>query len=142
MNQRKAFKETLDLAYERGMHHLHLREDLSFGHLEDMYRRLSHEEFSDSKLGRWLGWAQATVVASGVATLEEMKAINKRHAGDPPQEFQPDPNTIMWVAGWITGAPSKDVGRLNRALITLAQAHGWKSLDERHQFSDKGGNDT
>ena len=86
MNQRKAFKETLDLAYERGMHHLHLREDLSFGHLEDMWRRVSREVFSDSKLGRWLGWAQATVVASGVATLEEMKAINKRNAEDMRHE--------------------------------------------------------
>ena len=78
MNQRKAFKATMDLAYERGMHLLHLRADMNFGHLEDMWRRVSREEMSESKLGRWLGWAQATVVASGVATLEEMKQINRR----------------------------------------------------------------
>lgn len=80
MNQRHAFKETMDLAYERGMHRLHLREDMSFRHLEDMWKRVSREDFSEAKLGRWLGWAQATVVASGVATLEEMKQINQRFA--------------------------------------------------------------
>jgi hypothetical protein len=85
MNQRKAFKATMDLAYERGMHHLILREDLSFRHLEDMYRQVNKQEFSEAKLGRWLGWAQATVVASGVATLEDMKGINKRYS----EEYNP-----------------------------------------------------
>jgi hypothetical protein len=36
--------------------------------------------FSDAKLGRWLGWAQCAVVASGVATLTDMKEINQAHA--------------------------------------------------------------
>lgn len=34
------------------------------------------EKFSDAKMGRWLGWAQAAVVAMGAGTLEEMKEIN------------------------------------------------------------------
>ncbi len=38
----------------------------------------SEKGFSEGKLGRWLGWAQASVVAMGLASLEDMKEINKR----------------------------------------------------------------
>jgi hypothetical protein len=40
----------------------------------------TEKSFSDGKLGRWLGWAQAAVVAMGAGTLEDMKTINKRCA--------------------------------------------------------------
>jgi hypothetical protein len=36
--------------------------------------------FSDGKMGRWLGWAQAAVVAMGCGTLEDMKSINRKWA--------------------------------------------------------------
>lgn len=37
--------------------------------------------FSEGKLGRWLGWAQAAVVAINLATLDDMKAINIKWSG-------------------------------------------------------------
>lgn len=78
MNQRQAFKDTLDLAIEREMPDY---PGTSYGleHLKDMWFRLD-EEFSEAKVGRWLGWAQACVVIDGLATLDEMKAINLRNA--------------------------------------------------------------
>lgn len=81
MNQKEAFRATLELAWERGMHFKEeeLKPDLTYRHLVGMFERVT-PAFSESKLGRWLGWAQAAVVASGVATLEEMKHINMEHA--------------------------------------------------------------
>lgn len=80
MDQRRAFKETLDLAIERDMPDY---PGTSFGleHLKDMWSRLD-KNFSDAKVGRWLGWAQACVVIDGLATLEEMKQINLKYADD------------------------------------------------------------
>jgi hypothetical protein len=80
MNQRKAFEDTLSLAAWRGMPDSP-GSTLGFAHISDMYSRIE-DGFSESKLGRWLGWAQCAVVASGVATLEEMKEINLRNSDD------------------------------------------------------------
>lgn len=44
-------------------------------HLVSMRERIT-DDFSEAKLGRWLGWAQCAVVFSGVATLDEMKHLN------------------------------------------------------------------
>lgn len=53
-----------------------------------MQSRIS-PDFSEAKLGRWLGWAQAAVVAANIGvTLDDVKALNKRFA-DP---VTPDPN--------------------------------------------------
>ncbi|QKN87757.1 hypothetical protein IXEL_57 [Microbacterium phage Ixel] len=84
MNQRKAFKETLELAWERGMHFVEgLHPDLTYRHLVSMHDRMTLDEtMSETKIGRWLGWAQAAVVASGVATLDEMKALNQRYSAE------------------------------------------------------------
>lgn len=80
MNQRKAFIETVDLAIDRGMpENPHL--DTGLDHLMDMEDAISrHPEWSESKVGRWLGWAQCAVVCAGIATLEEVKQINLRNA--------------------------------------------------------------
>lgn len=63
--------------------------DLGLEHLREMWERVRADDnpqggkgFSEAKLGRWLGWAQCAVVASGVATLDDMKAINRRR---PPE---------------------------------------------------------
>lgn len=80
MNQRRAFQQTLTLALERGMD-LHDTGMTGFSYLLDMWLEIeANPEFDEFKLGRWLGWAQASVVASGVATLEDMKEINKANA--------------------------------------------------------------
>lgn len=85
MNQRQAFKATLELAWERGMHFQAEQapsENLTYRHLVNMYDQIAAGDFSPTKMGRWLGWAQASVVAAGIATLDEMKAINKRFMND------------------------------------------------------------
>ena len=79
MNQIGAFRETLILANERGMP-LNPGSDTGLDHLQDMWRKIDIGGFSAGKLGRWLGWAQCAVVTSGVATLEEMKEINRKYA--------------------------------------------------------------
>lgn len=82
MNMIEALWETATLAEERGMPHGDPENPLSLNHIYDMIATIERSEkpFSEGKLGRWLGWAQAAVVASGVATLVDMKAINREHA--------------------------------------------------------------
>ena len=80
MNMRMAFDETMLLARSRNMHIRKIPESLAYGHLLEMRGKIYESEMSDGKLGRWLGWAQAAVVAAGCGTLEEMKQINKRNS--------------------------------------------------------------
>lgn len=56
--------------------------EVNYWHLQDMCEQILREpqRFSEAKLGRWLGWAQACVVAGGYGTLHDMKAINKRNS--------------------------------------------------------------
>ena len=58
--------------------------ELDYPHLLDMYARITEaddigEPFSETKIGRWLGWMQAAVVIHGEASLEDMKQINMRN---------------------------------------------------------------
>ena len=83
MNQLAALIDTVSLAEARGMQLL--PPGLGLAHLWSMVDRVqeakeSGNPFSDSKLGRWLGWAQCAVVFSGISTLDEMKELNKRYA--------------------------------------------------------------
>lgn len=98
MNQLQAMRDTVALM-ERGiqwiaeqgdasgaqkMHLAALDSDLQPQHVRDMLSRMllpldTIHEFSDAKMGRWLGWAQAAVVAQGLGTLEDMKQINMRN---------------------------------------------------------------
>ncbi|MEM9840585.1 MAG: hypothetical protein AAF830_15710 [Pseudomonadota bacterium] len=84
MNMLAAFDETIEMARARGMPLVndssHESEGLSLSHLIDMRRRLENDDFSEAKLGRWLGWAQGVVVAKGYGTLDEMKQINLRNS--------------------------------------------------------------
>lgn len=81
MDMRAAFEDTIRLAEDRGMQAD--GGELSLSHLRDMQARIT-PGFSEGKIGRWLGWAQAAVVASGVASLEDMKALNMAHADAEP----------------------------------------------------------
>jgi hypothetical protein len=85
MNMVKAMRETLALARSRDMNmQSSSNPELDFPHLEAMLLRMEQDDnpqggtFSEGKLGRWLGWAQAAVCAAGCGTLEEMKQINIR----------------------------------------------------------------
>jgi len=85
MNQRAAFDETVSLATQAGMPETTtLSESLGLAHLRDMQTRIT-PDFSEAKLGRWLGWAQAAVVASNVGIgLEDVKQLNLRHSSEAP----------------------------------------------------------
>lgn len=57
-------------------------ESLSLEHCRAMLASMkSQEPMSEGKVNRWLGWMQASCVAAGCATLEDMKQINRRCAG-------------------------------------------------------------
>lgn len=97
MNQMQAMKDTValmerrivDLEEEHGplsdIDWRDLNEDLRPSHVRQMLRVMesgvnpqdTERSFSDAKMGRWLGWAQAAVVAMGIASLDDMKSINK-----------------------------------------------------------------
>jgi hypothetical protein len=77
MNQRAAFDETVALAVEREMRG---EGSLGLDHLLDMQARVHLGQFSEAKLGRWLGWAQAALVDANVGvSLEDVEQINHRH---------------------------------------------------------------
>jgi hypothetical protein len=85
MNQLQAFRDTIALAKSKGLHLTRVPE-LSMTHLEGMLARIESDpdRFSPSKLGRWLGWAQAAVVSWGDGiTMEDMKRINLDNRDEP-----------------------------------------------------------
>lgn len=84
MNMREAMKATLELAKERGYDNIGFEEiGVDFPHLQSMYDRAmsSDIQFSEGKLGRWLGYVQGVLVANACCTLDEMKKLNERFAG-------------------------------------------------------------
>lgn len=93
MNQRAAFRETMLLAGRQQMpEHSDIDPSLGYEHMRSMWDRIEAGEFSESKLGRWLGWAQAALVSANVGvTLEDVKQINLRWAGDECPNCDADP---------------------------------------------------
>lgn len=55
----------------------HASDALGEEHVRDMLAQIAEGWVIGRKAHRWLGWAQCAVVAAGVGTLEDMKAINK-----------------------------------------------------------------
>ena len=52
---------------------------------------MASENFSDAKLGRWLGWAQCAVVAANVGvSLEDMKELNAKWSTNETATASPD----------------------------------------------------
>ena len=76
-------QETLTQAQEHGMADIGedvLVAECDYWHLQEMVEQAQNGEFSDAKLGRWLGWMQCSVVAAGIGlSLEDMKSINRRY---------------------------------------------------------------
>lgn len=75
MNQLKAFDKTIEVWEEFYTEDQGLDPSLTLAHAIDMQRRIT-PDFSEAKLGRWLGWIQAAAVANGIGTLETYKTIN------------------------------------------------------------------
>jgi hypothetical protein len=98
MNQLEAMRQTISLM-EDMLRHLpaadrasieSMPESLRPEHLREMLQRVEANDnpqgeqgFSEAKVGRWLGWMQAAVVAMRFAGLEQMKEINKAAQTDP-----------------------------------------------------------
>ena len=87
MNQLEAMRDTVNIyrAWHRRWRQttkVGAYEGCSLAHFEDMLCRVEANPsgFSESKLGRWLGWMQGAMTAIGALTLEEAKGINKRWA--------------------------------------------------------------
>lgn len=83
MNMIAAAKETLDLARSFNFHNQESDiKDMDYPHLAKMIIKMGTEEMSEGKLGRWLGWIQASIVNGtyGQVSLEDCKQINKRHS--------------------------------------------------------------
>lgn len=78
-----AMRETINLAIDA----CQLNDDspldnegpCSIYHFEDMYSRIT-ADFSQAKLGRWLGYIQGVLCARGIVTLEELKRLNEKYA--------------------------------------------------------------
>jgi hypothetical protein len=88
MRQLEAFEETLKIVskhvYLYPLCAIGLDETMQLPHLQSMYDRIvaAPDEFDEAKLGRWLGWAQASAVAMSAMTLEGCKALNKKWSTD------------------------------------------------------------
>jgi hypothetical protein len=102
MNMLKAMRDTVarmeeglqqiaeagDQSGEERMHIARLHKDLQPAHIRDMLAVMESGDnpqhpgstFGEAKMGRWLGWAQAAVVAMDLATLDDMKQINRSNA--------------------------------------------------------------
>lgn len=78
MNQREAMRETVQIAEAAGMPEMP-GSDLGLAHLRQMAATVATSNFSEAKLGRWLGWAQCALVAANVGvTLADMKELNAK----------------------------------------------------------------
>lgn len=82
MNMIGAAEKTMELAKAHDMELLSSDiPELDFPHLQEMLEKMKDGDMSPTKLGRWLGWMQAAVVAAQIGiTLEDMKNINKQFA--------------------------------------------------------------
>ncbi|MBB3752672.1 hypothetical protein FHT44_005184 [Mycolicibacterium sp. BK634] len=81
MDQLAAFRDTIALARFHDMPEKP-GSTVGFAHLRSMLDIAESGEFSESKLGRWLGWAQCAVVAADIGVvLDDMKYINRAHSG-------------------------------------------------------------
>ena len=106
MNQLEAMRDTIALmdnnldkasdvhkyvisAMNAGLSPPHLREMLEVMEYGDNPQHPG-EPFGEAKMGRWLGWAQAAVVAMNLASLDDMKAINRKWA-ERPVTLEDDP---------------------------------------------------
>lgn len=84
MNMLEAARETILLAQNYGLHSIDVEEkSVCFPHLSEMVQKMETEEFSEGKMGRWLGWIQACTVFLSIGsdrpiTLEQMREINRR----------------------------------------------------------------
>ncbi len=79
---RSAFAESVTLALYRWMGDGGEEYGVTEEHLRDMRERIMDPNFSLGKANRWLGWVQGVLCGLELATLEEVKEINRRYTDD------------------------------------------------------------
>ena len=124
MQQMEALRRTVQRSaeYALGKSEQHLPESLRATHLVSMLERAS-PAFSGEKLGRWLGWAQAALVAQGGATLEDMKEMNAELQGDDTDpEIQKLIDLATQVVKGLADADINHGGLVNTDLLTTANS--------------------
>lgn len=83
MNVLKAARETMNLWKSSTSIGLDVKPSITYNHCYEMLKTLlTHKEFSYGKQCHWLGWMQASCVASTDLSLEDMKQINLRNRDD------------------------------------------------------------
>lgn len=91
MNVLAAIKETMALVDNRRARVFKMDVEnythpaTGYDHIVQMYRTILNNGMSEGKLNRWLGWIQCSVCSWGIATLDEMKAINEMHSREEPK---------------------------------------------------------
>lgn len=85
MDQRRATQLTANIAELQWRNwRIPACPELSYEHIQEMNDKIQdpESEMSDTKIGRWLGWMQAAVVAQTYpyTSLETMKNLNKECA--------------------------------------------------------------
>ena len=74
MNQIAAMRETLTRAQEHGMADISgFAEGCDYWHLQDMVERAQSGEFSEAKLGRWLGWMRTRWCPSPASSSTDLQ---------------------------------------------------------------------
>jgi hypothetical protein len=124
MQQMEALRRTVALSVERQDRAAQdrLPASLQTDHLVSMIER-AHPAFSGEKLGRWLGWAQCSLVAQGAADLEAMKEMNADLDGDDM-----DPELVKLidlatkVVKGLADADTNHGGLINTDLLSTANS--------------------
>ena len=92
-------------------------------HFVSMLQRASVGNFSQAKLGRWLGYMQGVLVAKEISTLDEMKELNRKYS-EIAHEAPPLPAEVERVRqrldDLVERAPDDDALVFHRGLIAVA----------------------
>lgn len=102
MKMVEAMGATLGFAWAQGYQDTGFDEvGVDYEHLESMLDRVTKmpEQFSEGKLGRWLGYMQGVLVANQCGTLEDMKQLNKRFADEKTLWFHQKRGTTYEIVG-------------------------------------------
>lgn len=135
MDQIAAMKETLKQARERGFPDLSHMEDADYAHftymLDSAIDGQVSGEFSEEKIGRWLGYIQGALVAQSIFTLDEVKAINEQFSRDVGpglvwEYLHPHAGDFL---GLLPNIFRRDGGKLvAQANIRYAHGGGWQPM--------------
>lgn len=97
-----AMGATLGFAYARGYENIIFEEvGVDYEHLKSMLDRVveNPKDFSEGRLGLWLGYMQGVLVANATGTLEEMKELNRRFADKKEVYLHKERGTTYEIVG-------------------------------------------